>query len=212
MTARQLFLRTTAGAAILMAAAGAAPLSARQAQDPAKPVPATIPVRVEVTMSRYQGEKKVSSLPFTLLASAGDAKTVDAKNVSMRMGIDVPIGNSTSTNTRTTPTNSAATATQSTGTVSTTTEYRSVGTNIDCRASRLDETRFSVYVNVNDSSIYSPDGDAKNLKNLDPAAFRTFSTSNTVVLREGQTVLFGTGTDKISGEVLKIEVTLTVVK
>jgi hypothetical protein len=131
----------------------------------------------------------------------------------MRMGIDVPVGSSTSTETHN---GGNATNTQfptsSTQTASTKIEYRSVGTNIDCRVNRLDETHFSVYVNVNDSSIYSPDGDVMSLRNLDPAAFRTFSTSNTVVLREGQTVLFGTGTDKISGEVLKVEVTLTTVK
>ena len=207
MTIQQSILRAACGAAILMAAVGSVPVVAQQAADAKL---ATLPVRVEVTMSRFQGEKKLSSLPFTLLASAGDPKTVNALSVSMRMGIDVPIGRSTSTDNRTAP--AGGSATQSTETTSTKTEYRSVGTNIDCRTTRLDDTHFSVYVNVNDSSIYAADGDAKNLKNLDPAAFRTFSTSNTVVLREGQTVLFGTGTDKISGETLKIEVTLTVVK
>jgi hypothetical protein len=78
---------------------------------------------------------------------------------------------------------------------------------------RLDESRFSVRVAVSDSSIYSPESDqGKALRIPDPAAFRTFSTSNTVVLRDGQTVLFGVGTDKISGETLKIEVTLHLVK
>ena len=86
-----------------------------------------------------------------------------------------------------------------------------MGTDIDCWANRLDENRFSVRVSISDSSIYSPEGDGKSWKG-DPAAFRTFSTSNTVVMRDGQTVLFGTGTDKISGETLKIEVTLRVVK
>ena len=117
------------------------------------------------------------------------------------MGIDVPIG------TWPGPSESKGTA----GTRSTP-DYRNVGTNIDCQATRLDENQFSVRLDINDSSIYSPDGDAKGVKTFDPAAFRTFNASNTVVLRNGQTVLFGTGTDKISGEVLKIEVTLTVVK
>jgi hypothetical protein len=200
MTARQVFVRTAFSALVFMTAAGTATIAGSPVapgQDSAKPTPlATIPVRVEVTMSRFQGEKKVSSLPYTLLASAVDGRPGignGGQNVSMRMGIDVPIGSTTST-----------TATK--------VEYRSVGTNIDCRVGRLDDTHFTVYVNVSDSSIYSPDGDVKSLKNLDPAAFRTFSTSNTVVLREGQTVLFGTGTDKISGETLKIEVTMTVVK
>jgi hypothetical protein len=132
--------------------------------------------------------------------------------VSMRMGIDVPVGSSTTTETRTVPINSGATATQATGTTSTKTEYRSVGTNIDSYVIRVDETHFSVYVNISDSSVYTADGDTRNLRNLDAAAFRTFSTSNTMVLRDGQTMIFGTGTDKVSGEVLKIEVTVTVIK
>ena len=92
------------------------------------------------------------------------------------------------------------------------TQVQSVGTDIDCSAERLDENRFSVWVSINDSSIYSPDAGGKALKDSGPLAFRTFSTRNTVVMRDGQTVLFGTGSDKISGETLKIEVGLHVVK
>jgi len=72
--------------------------------------------------------------------------------------------------------------------------------------------RPSVNVSVTDSSIYTADGDAKTLKSADAAAFRTYSMYNTVIMRDGQTMPFGTGTDKVSGEVLKIEVTLTVIK
>lgn len=183
---------------------------AQQAADKPAPVLPTIPVRVDVTMTRFQGEKKVSSLPFSLYASATPYGR--QQPVSLRMGIDVPVGKSTSTETRNSQAPANTTPTNSTATTSTKVDYRNVGTNIDCWATRIDETHFSVYVSVNDSSIYSADGDTKNLKNLDPAAFRTFSTSNTVVLRDGQTLLFGTGTDKVSGEVLKIEVTLTAIK
>jgi hypothetical protein len=186
------------------------PALAQQAET--KPVPPpplpTIPVSVDVTIARYQGVKKVSSLPFSLYASAGPNMR---QQVSMRMGVDVPVGTSTTTETRTVPTSSNG-ATNATGATSTRVEYRSVGTNIDTYVLRTDETRFSVYVSVSDSSIYTADGDAKSLKPADAAAFRTFSTSNTVTLRDGQTVQFGMGTDKVSGEVLKIEVTLMVIK
>ncbi len=187
------------------------PQAASAAQDAAKPaaLPA-IPVRVDISFTRFQGEKKVSSLPFSLLASAADWRE-GTNPVSIRMGVDVPVGTSTTTENQTTPAGSGAT--RSTGTTRTNVQYRSVGTDIDCRVNRLDENRYSVRVSVSDSSIYSPDGDAgKGVKNLDPAAFRTFSTANTVVMRDGQTVLFGVGTDKISGETLKVEVTLHVVK
>jgi hypothetical protein len=183
-----------------------------EGQDPAKSDRLTsIPVRVDVLFTRYQGEKKISSLPFSLLATATDSRASD-RPVSMRMGIDVPIGTSTTTDSRTVPTGSSG-STQSTGTTSSRVSYRNVGTDIDCLVVRLDETRFSVRVSVSDSSIYTPDGDpGKALRNTDPAAFRTFSTNNTVALRDAQTVLFAVGTDKISGETLRIEVTLHAVK
>jgi len=209
MTARSQLLRIAlVTGAFVLATSAWTPALAQQAE--AKPVPPpplpTVPVKVDVTLARYQGEKKVSSLPFSLYASAGPSQR---NSVQMRMGIDVPVGTSTTTETRTVP---SGQSTNSTGATSSKVEYRNIGTNIDTYVLRIDETRFSVYVNVNDSSIYTADGDAKNLKIADAAAFRTFSTSNTVTLRDGQTVQFGMGTDKVSGEVLKIEVTVTVIK
>jgi hypothetical protein len=197
---------------MLMTAAGTAMIAAEPQAPPRDPARAdtlqTVPVRIDVMLTRLQGERKISSLPFGLLANAADSRS-RYEPVSIRMGIDVPIGTTTVTDNQTTPAGSGSRSTEST---STKTQYRSVGTDIDCWATRLDENRFSVRVSISDSSIYSPDADAKSLKNSDPAAFRTFSTSNTVVMRDGQTILFGTGTDKISGETLKIEVTLHVVK
>ncbi len=213
MTTR-LFVRAIACAAMLVAAtltaASAAPPQA-PAQAPAKSdTLQTIPVRIDVMLTRLQGEKKVSSLPFSVLANAADSRG-RFEPVSIRMGIDVPIGTITETDSRTTPAESSG-ATRSTGSTTSRTQYRNVGTGIDCWATRLDETRFSVRVSISDSSIYSPEGEGKSFKTVEPAAFRTFSTSNTVVMRDGQTVLFGTGTDKIGGETLKIEVTLHVTK
>jgi hypothetical protein len=196
------------GGVLLVAVSSWTPATAQQAPPPPPPPLPTLPVKVDVTIARYQGDKKISSLPFSLYATAAQNMR---GSVTMRMGIDVPVGTSTTTETRTVPTSSRG-GTNATGATSTTTEYRNIGTNIDTYVLRPDETHFSVYVNVNDSSIYTADGDAKNLRTADAAAFRTFSTSNTVTLRDGQTVQFGMGTDKVSGEVLKIEVTLTVIK
>ncbi len=43
------------------------------------------PLRVQTVISRYQGEKKVSSLPYTLMVSADDRPTV------VRFGLQMPI-------------------------------------------------------------------------------------------------------------------------
>lgn len=215
MTTRPLFVRAVVCAVLLMPASGATVIAAAAREAPAQAsakadVLPTIPVRVDVVLTRFQGEKKVSSLPFSLLANAAD-KNAGSDAASIRMGIDVPIGTTTQTDNRTIP-EAGRGATRSVETASTKVQYRNVGTDIDCVAVRVDESRFSVRVIISDSSIYLPDGEGKPIKNADPTAFRTFGTSNTVVMRDGQTVLFGTGTDKISGETLKIEVTLRVVK
>jgi hypothetical protein len=46
----------------------------------------------------------------------------------------------------------------------------------------------------------------------DVPTFRSFRSSNVVVLKDGQSTEFAAATDKISGEVVKVDVTLTVVK
>jgi hypothetical protein len=70
------------------------------------------------------------------------------------------------------------------------------------------EGRYSVYVSVNDSSIFTAEGLAK----TDTPAIRTFQASNTMTMRDGQTMLLTTATDKVTGELLKIEVTFSLVK
>jgi hypothetical protein len=42
--------------------------------------------------------------------------------------------------------------------------------------------------------------------------FRSFRSTNTLVLRDGQTRQFTAATDRVSGEVVRIDVTLNVVK
>src|SRR6187551_1745074 len=90
----------TAVLAIALSAASAVLSAAGSPQAPAvaKPELATQPVRVDITLTRYQGDKKTSVLPFSLYASAG---TRLDNRVSMRMGIDVPIGTVTSNESRT---------------------------------------------------------------------------------------------------------------
>jgi len=105
------------------------------------------------------------------------------QGVSMRMGSEVPVPSGP-------------------GVVN----YRNVGTNIDCSATSADENRFAVRLTVNDSSIMER-------RSSDAApTLRSFSTSNEVVLKDGQTAQFTAAADKTTGEVMKVDVTLTVEK
>lgn len=172
---------------------------------PPPPLPAQA-AQVDVVLARYQGEKKTSSLPFTLMLTAEP----HAGAVSIRMGVDVPVGTSTSNVTQTTGAQGGSP--RAVETTKAVTEYRNVGTSIDSSVSRIDETNYRVYVYVNDSSLFSAEPGKVPSGMTDPAAFRTFSTQNTLMMKDGQTRLYGVATDKVTGETLKIEVKLTILK
>jgi hypothetical protein len=195
-------MRTISACAVAIATLMARPAPAHAQEPPSMP---TMPVQVEVVMTRLQGEKKISSMPFVLMANAGSR----ANQSSMRMGVDVPVGTSTS---NVTQTQGPATSQRATATARVATEFRNVGTDIDTMVSRIDATNYSVYVSIRDSSIFTSDQTKIPNTMVDPTAFRTFNSSNTLPMQDGQTRVFGVATDKITGETLRIEVRLTVVK
>lgn len=165
-----------------------------------------VPVKVEIVLSRSQGDKRVSSLPYTIWANA------NGNNVSLRLGVDVPVGASLVT----TGNENTSGSGRSTTTTSSTTnrmEFRNVGTSIDCFVRQTPDGRFWVRLQVQDSSIFASDSDARPpLKLADPMAFRTFTFSNELSMRDGQSVQWASATDKITGEILKLDATLTVLK
>jgi len=147
-----------------------------------KPALVIIPINVQVVISKFQGDKKVGSLSHSL------AVTVDGGPSRLRMGAKVPVR-------------------QMQGGVS----YQDVGTNIDCNATTLDGGRFRIMLTVEDTSIYG-DERAELAKATDNPTFRSFHLSTSAVLRDGQSAQFTAATDKVNGEVTKVDVTLTVLK
>lgn len=170
---------------------------AAAAQDkPERPRKTPTPLRLQVVYSRFQGEKKISSIPYVLAVNADDRAT------QLRLGIEVPI----------------QVGTMGGGPVQF--NYRSVGTNLDCGAEALDEGRFKISCSFEQSSVYSAERERNTsgsaLGGEVPLAntplFRTFKSSTNLILRDGQTGQYTSATDPVSGEVLKIDVTLNVVK
>jgi len=162
----------------------------------AKPAPAAaMPLKVQIVVSRFQGEKKLSSLPYSLSVNAGSRAT-------LRMGAKVPVMMITA--------KSPVEGVPMVGPI----QYQDVGTSIDCYVSTpQDDGRFKLEITIDDSSVY---GDTPTTTDNKPAAgnpsFRSFRASDSMVLRDGQTSQFTTATDKVSGEIVKVDVTLTVVK
>jgi hypothetical protein len=161
--------------------------------------PLATPLKLQIVISRYQGEKKISSLPYTLSVNAGSGRG------TLRMGAKVPVMMITAVPS---PINGPdGKPMPAVGPI----QYQDVGTKIDCVVSPAqDDGRFRLEITVDDTSVY-PDDKATN-GSLGNPSFRSFLASDGMVLKDGQTAQFTTATDKVSGETVKVEVTLSVVK
>ena len=155
------------------------------------------PLKVQVVIARYQGEKKISSMPYTLTMNAGN-------RANLRMGTQVPI-----VMLSTGPAQVVDGKTiQQVGPMPI--QYKDVGTNLDCSSTALDDGRFLLSITVEDSSVY-PDEQSSGGSKGNPS-FRSFRASNSMVLKNSETGQFTVATDKVSGETVKVDVTLTVMK
>lgn len=188
-------------AVVVLGVGESGPVVAQTSQDKA-PLKASVPLKAEVVISRFQGDKKVSAAPFTLWLNAVDSR-LNSPWVSVRMGMDVPVG----TRSETRPTSENAKTT-------TTTEganYRYVGTSIDAAARQADDGRYLIDLRVQESAVFTGD-DRTPFKPGEPLAFRSFTMNNALSVRPGQATEFATATDRLTGETLRVDVTITIVK
>jgi type II/III secretion system protein len=189
-------------------AAALMPLPIARAQQPAAPTvapaaPAVAPwaqpvplkegalLKVQVVVSRYQGEKKVSSQPYTLSVTANGPRA----NLRMGLQVAVPTAPAAATDNKFPPA----------------VVYRDVGTSIDCVARSLDDGRFRLELSIDDSSLAADDQSPQPFAKGIPQ-FRSFRISGTTVLRDGQSTQFTSAAEKVTGEIAKVDVTLNVIK
>ena len=181
-------IRNRSMAAALMIVAGT---SAARAQDRATPA-ASIPLKVQVVLSRYDGDRKLASMPYTLMVNAGDKDN----RATLRMGVALPV--------------------TGVGANGPTVTVHDIGTNMDCTAGPAVDGRFRISLAVNHSSVY--ENDQTHLQPTVPRAgdtaqlVRSFTSSFFVLLRDRETAQSIAATDPVTGEVMKIDVTLSVVK
>ncbi len=168
--------------------------STPRAQESAK-TPTMTPVKVQVVVSKYQGDKKTSSLPYTLSINVGPSQNTGMYRASVRIGAQVPIVS---------PGKAGEPPVVS---------YRDVGTSIDCASQMQDDGRFRVEISIDDSSVYTDEHTPSTAAHVsDRPTFRSFRSSDTILVKDGQTLQYTAATDKVSGETVKVDVTLTVVK
>jgi hypothetical protein len=160
------------------------------------PEPEKILVKVQVVLSRYEGDRKTSSLPFTLLATA------NGDRASVRAGGRFPMETTTFTPA---PESKPTTSYQ----------YTEVGTNIDCAVKSADNGKFSVYLSINDTSVIErQNSQARGAAPTPsvPPTYRNFTYTNSILLKDGESKQFVAASDKVSGDVVKIDVTMNIEK
>jgi hypothetical protein len=159
-----------------------------------------VPLSVDVLITRYQGDKKISSMPYMLAVNAN--KLGQAGPALLRMGAKVPVPTIAAP-----PGNPGGPAGPMPGPVN----YQDIGTNIDCNA-KVVEAGYELRISVSDTSVYAniQDNATPTVGNM--PVFRSYQSTNTLVLKDGQSREFTAATDRVSGEVIRIAVTLRVVK
>ena len=169
------------------------------AQEKPKPSPEQKPItplRVQILFTETEGDKKTSSLPYALLLSTSSDPSL--RRANLRMGLRIPILTENKDQKF---------------------QYTDVGTNIDCEVRPVEDDRFQLSLWFERSSIYPTSADKKpgasggtpNPGDNQPI-FQNFRGSLYLQMRDGQTVQSVLATDPLSGRVLKVDVTLTVMK
>jgi type II secretory pathway component GspD/PulD (secretin) len=97
-------------------------------------------------------------------------------------------------------------------------QYQDIGTSIDGRAERTGDGRFLLRLGVERSSVYAPGTEGKaaavggsEISSALPIV-QQFRTQANLLVRDGQTIQATVATDPVTGHVIKVDVTLNVLK
>ena len=155
-------------------------------------------LRVQVVFTELEGDKKLKSLPNALLVTASR----EAPGGKIRMGSRVPVY---------------------TGGPNGSMTYIDVGTNIDCRAEAPKDGKYTLFLSLERSWVegnvsvpveHRTNGgnDGGTAGNFYQPIVRQFRSDVTLALRDGQSVESNFATDPVSGKVIKLEVSMAVLK
>jgi hypothetical protein len=210
-----------AAAMAVLFAAGAAAQSAAQAgtrEEPAaRQAPAETPqLKVQITISRSKAGAETTSLPFELMVPAdGRADT------TLNVGVDVPVpsGEGGSYRYRRVGNNiTCGSAVYTNGMISLNLNVEDSSIHMDAPAGGAEHGAMTVaggHVSVESTPAGHVDivqADRVTLGQTHGPVFRSFQTTTTLSMREGETVQFTLATDKQTGETLKVSVTASRVR
>ena len=179
---------------LLLIAALCLPVLQLSAQDKPKTeerVKGATPIKVLIVFTEYDGEKKISSMPytFTVISEKGHEY-----GTSLRTGIRVPV-ELESKDQKTT--------------------YLDIGTNIDCAIKGEDQGLFHLSLIFDRSALYpnkSGEGERLVANTGSQPLIRSFRTNENMILKDGQTSEGVLSTDPLTGHTLRVTVTINVQK
>jgi len=152
------------------------------------------PVKVQVTLTEYDGEKKVAVLPYSFLMNSEKGYNTNYSNF-LRVGVRVPVAGMDKDGKA---------------------QYVDIGSNIDCGVTTEEEGHFSMRLNIERSSLYGAKKDdekaAISTAETGQPLVPTFRSQSLVVLKDGQTTEVMSAADPLNGHVFRINVTLVVQK
>ncbi len=179
----------------------AAPVKPQDKPNPAKDESKSAEVRPEeplvkvlIVFAEYEGDKKLKSLPYTMLIHSD-------RTSKTRIGSRVPVATG-----------------KDGGSVQF--QYIDVGTNLDCSFEsgkdgkyqlRMSLERSWVESNVALATENSPSAEGGGGTFREPVIHQV-KFDNTISLRDGQSLELNSATDPVSGKIIKVEVTLNIVK
>jgi hypothetical protein len=159
----------------------------------------TTPIKAQIVFTEYDGDKKIKSLPYTIYINAPVSTELMPGWAKLRIGNRVPVYTGKEQFT-----------------------YLDVGTNIDARAAHTPEGSFHLFLNLERSSLESEvlvpmqkspeaSGD-QGAGSFRQPVVRQFRSELDLKIREGQVLESTMATDPVSGKVLRVEVSVSVVK
>ena len=152
-------------------------------------------LRVEVVISRYEGEKQISNAPYHFLVPADRTRRADVK-----MGVEVPVRVTTFPGGEGSGASPVARY-----------QYRNVGTNISCVAHAPADGFYLLNLMVETSSVFTGrEGRSGGPELVENPLFNSFLVTLDPLLRDGQRAQAVASTDPVTGDVVKIDVSLHV--
>jgi len=155
-----------------------------------------IPVKVQIVFTEHDGDKKIVSMPYSFVSTARDIYNyANSAGTSIRSGVRIPV--------------------ETDGKDQKTT-YLDVGSNIDCRIIAEDDGRFALNLVFDRSAIYP--GGASGEEKLEVTRpngqplIRSFRISENMILKDGQNSESVLSTDPLTGHILRVSVTINVLK